>query len=451
VALHDYYTGDVKAAAGDDDDAWNAATSSSSSSLRPDGAGRGGGTTYLDNNNNNNNDDNEEEEEMLTSRVAGDDHQDQKLALSSSSSSSLSHHPIIGSLELAKKAGERRALLCLDAKSGQVGVFADQQPILRTHQEHEQLSIVQKTVKHFHLILYPFVAVVLVVAYFQTAFDAQRKAPQLQAQNNQLSEKSRGGDDTDLILILAAVFFVAVILIVWLIYRFRAACERLFRKFLVVDILMIYLFGGASMILIGLVRLQILVGKDTFLLLSWNLACGGLASLYLKLPETLRRFYLVVLSAIMAVMMVITLPWVFLLIFLSLAALLDLGSGLHRRMRVLGDFISSDRDLIPFVTPRIFYEAPGLRFRFANLFTYGLLVGCTPVGTSVMFSTLTMIVAGLAYGLYILPYHQKRIRPLPLSMFGLVFFAYVHYPVIRPYARAINYLFPFDGSVTTTV
>jgi len=237
-----------------------------------------------------------------------------------------------------------------------------------------------------------------------------------------------------------------------MVYRFRTTCERLFRKFLVLDILMIYLFGGSSMILIGLHRLQILVGFDTFILLSWNLAAGGLASLYLKLPDDLRRFYLVCLSAIMAVMMVITLSWMFLLIFLSLAALMDLASGFHRRLRLFGELITSDRELVPFTTPRIFYEVPGLRFRFANLFTYGLLLGCSPMGTSpsIMFSIIVSCIAGLTFCLYVfpytttpIPYAKIRVRPLPLSMMGLVFFAFTHYPMIRPYARSINFLYPF--------
>ncbi|GAB5362899.1 hypothetical protein AAMO2058_000838100 [Amorphochlora amoebiformis] len=352
---------------------------------------------------------------------------------------------LMDNLQNACNAGETRALLCYDRKRLEIDVFADQQPILDGHSQHEQIVLTQRMLRQFLFVLYPFVAVILIVAYFKTAYDAQRRPPEKHAINNQVSERTRHAQDTELILILAAVFFVIVIAIIWMVYRFRATCERIFRRFLVVDILMIYLFGGSSMILISLVRLQILVGVDTFALLSWNLACGGLASLYLKVPESLRRIYLVILSAIMSVMMVITLPWIFLVILLSLASLIDFSSSFHRRMRIFGEFITHDRDIIPFVTPRIFYEVPGLRFRFANLFTYGLLVGCCPVGTSVMTSALVCAVGGLVFSLYILPYFQFKVRPLPLSMAGLVFFAYAHYSMIRPYARAMNTTFQFGG------
>mmetsp|Transcript_25951 Transcript_25951/g.62514 ORF Transcript_25951/g.62514 Transcript_25951/m.62514 type:complete len:975 (-) Transcript_25951:290-3214(-) len=368
------------------------------------------------------------------------------LTLSTSSSQRQSQSTvdnIIEQLENARRSGETRALLCYNETKSEVQVFADKQPILKGHREHEYLSITQQIVKNAFLVLYPFVVVMLVVVYFKTAHDEQRAAPREQAVNNRLSEGRSRGDGMLFILIFAMTFLVAVMIIICMIYRFRAFCERLFRRFLVIDILMIYLFGGSSMIMIALSRLQLSVGLDTFLMLSWNLACGGLVALYLRIPETFRRFYLVVLSAIMAVMMVITLPWFYILSFLCIGAILDLVSGCTTYLRLIGEFIGRDRDLLPFVTPRIFYEVPGLRFRFANLFVYGLMVGCLPIGASVTTSGLVPAIAGLVLGLFILPFYGKTIRPYPLSMILICFFVYTHYLVIRPYARSLNRLYPF--------
>ncbi len=348
----------------------------------------------------------------------------------------------------AKESGEERAALLFDRDRRVVEVVADRQPIVKGVGQGRLLDVAQRAWRYFPLILYPFVATVLICTYFTVAFRAQAEkyAPESRhAQNDQLSENKSDNQDITQVLIIAAVFFAVFLCIVYLIYRHRAFCERQFRRFLVLDILFIFILGIYSMVAAAVLRLAAPIDWVTITACIWNVSCAGLAALYLRVSDGYRRVFLTVLNIVMATMLAVVIPPLLLVIFIGLVAIVDMVSVVYPQYRAFGPFLQQTNEFTPMDTPMIFYELPGLRFRFGNLFTFGLLVGCVPIGTAVQTATVLAMIVSIVIGVYVLPYFQKEVRPVSLALGAIVLLVYLDPGVVRPYARSIDFLYPFSG------
>ena len=71
------------------------------------------------------------------------------------------------------------------------------------------------------------------------------------------------------------------------------------KKFLVLDILLIFVIGGGILFLLVSEQVRLPVEQLSFSIIIWNFGVVGLVSLYHRVPPTVHRFYLAILNTIM--------------------------------------------------------------------------------------------------------------------------------------------------------
>jgi len=206
---------------------------------------------------------------------------------------------------------------------------------------------------------------------------------------------------------------------IFLFYRYRERCEQFCKRFLVVDILLIFLFGGGALFLVFIQEYNIPVGAVTFFLLTWNFGAVGLFSLYFPVPDNVHRFYLIILNAIMAIMMISTLGQWIIFFFVVLAAVADVAADLRPRWRRVSPFIIPTSVQLVYDTPRILYHVGGLRLRGPDLMWYGMMMGLVTNSVTSLCMAFVSILASISLTVFVLPFFGKSLRPLPLA-FGSV-------------------------------
>jgi hypothetical protein len=97
----------------------------------------------------------------------------------------------------------------------------------------------------------------------------------------------------------------------------------------VVDILLIFTVGGGILIWMFVSHMKVKLEIISYAIITCNMGVGGMVSLYLPVPPVVHRAYLVVLNAIMAIMLVETLPMWILFFFVTILAILGITIAIH--------------------------------------------------------------------------------------------------------------------------
>ena len=223
-----------------------------------------------------------------------------------------------------------------------------------------------------------------------------------------------------------------------------------FKRFLVADILLILMFGVATLLWLLVGQWRIYLDAVTFALIIWNLSVVGLVTLYYPMPERLHHFILILLNAIMAIMLIATLSRWLVVTFLFLAAIGDIISEARPAMRLFSPFIIPSNVELIYNTPKILYTVGGLRLRAADLLWYGLMTGMAVsgatsagdyaailLGGSIVF---VCILSSLALMLFVAPFIGCRFRPLPMAVIAAFILTMIQAPVIMPFVMDQNNL-----------
>jgi len=242
-------------------------------------------------------------------------------------------------------------------------------------------------------------------------------------------------------LIMGGVFLLVLVVGIFCLYRYRERCERLFKKFLVVDILLIFCFGGGAVIMVIAQKLRIPTEQITFFIFVWNFGFLGLMSLYFKIISAIHKFYLIILNSIMSIMMITTLGKYVIFFLLAIAAVGDVVSEMRPRMRFLSPFILPANVELIYETPRILYQVGSLRLRAADLMWYGLMMGLVDITSIVSItSTFIFILTSIAIIVFVIPFFGKRFRPLPIALFFVTLGILWNPNLLSPYVSSFNFL-----------
>ncbi len=208
------------------------------------------------------------------------------------------------------------------------------------------------------------------------------------------------------------------------------------------------MFGAATMLWLLVTQWRIYLDALTFCLIIWNAALTGLMTLYYPMPERLHHFFLILLNAIMAILLVATLPIWVLLAFLFVAAVGDIASELRPNARLLSPFIIPANVELIYTVPKILYTVGGLRLRAADLFCYGLLTGFVvftanrnnDYASVLLGGTIIMVcvLSSLSILLFVAPFVGARFRPLPAAVITAFVLTMIQGPVLEPFLLAQN-------------
>jgi len=359
-------------------------------------------------------------------------------------------HSVRNQLKEAKKNLNTRALLVYDGNDN-IEVLADKRVILEGREGEEHLQL---TVQAWHQaleIMYPILIIMILVLYFTMLF--MRETVQYYDGTTNymayISHPSGEGMSVLIVLLIALAAFVLLLVFVCLIYRYREQCERCFKRFLVADILLIFMFGVATISWLLALDWRAYVDGVSFAVWIWNLSMTGLVTLYYPMPERLHQAFLILLNAIMSIMLVATLGRWLVLTFLLIAALGDILSEIRPQMRLLSPFIIPANVELLYNTPKILYTVGGLRLRAADLMWYGLLTGLAMGNThGSRVSDLLLggsfivvsVMSSLAIMLFVAPFLGKRIRPLPVAVLIGFALTMMQEDVFMPFVVKSNYI-----------
>jgi len=358
-------------------------------------------------------------------------------------------HRIRGQLKTAMEGLNTRALLVYDG-SGQIEVLADKRVILDGREGEEAMDLTVQAWAVALEIIYPVLVVLILSLHFSVLFFKQNVWTWDGRTNYRayIADPPAGGMGALVVILIALGVILAIAFGAFMVYRFREACERCFKRFLVADIAAILMFGAATLIWLLVTQWRIYLDTLTFCLLIWNAALTGLMTLYFPMPERLHHFFLVLLNAVMAILLVATLPIWILITFLFVAALGDVLSELRPQARLLSPFIIPANVELIYNTPKILYTVGGLRLRAADLLWYGLLAGLVMYTSSssreyaavLLGGTLVVVcvLSSLALLLFVLPFVGCRARPLPLAIVTAFVLTMIQSPVIEPFLLAAH-------------
>ncbi|MES1909907.1 MAG: hypothetical protein MHM6MM_002590 [Cercozoa sp. M6MM] len=224
-------------------------------------------------------------------------------------------------------------------------------------------------------------------------------------------------------LVVIAGVLAIFALATWMAARHRETCERIFRKFLVVDSMLI-LSVGTGIILFTL-WFALSAGRHlpmdvfAFVFVCWNVGGLGVAALWLHVPSVLPKISVAFLTAIMAFVVTVVLgPYAFVLT--TLVAFLDFAcwtAGVDWLMPFLSQNIIPEH-----LTPRLYYQVRGVRVRIFDLMLASLCFGALPllidrfVLASLLFTTV-FVTSVFAAPLLL----AGACRPLPLFWLAFLF------------------------------
>lgn len=340
----------------------------------------------------------------------------------------------------AKRAQNKRALLCFDSSGERIDVLADKRPIMQTRDGEQHLDMTVQLWRYALTFIYSIVGLLLLVVYLASSF-TDPETPLGQQFGEIMLAGSEDSASPQFLFVLGGVLLAFFVIIVFLAYRYREQCEHLFRRFLLLDIFFIFISGGAVCLYSLATDLSLALEAPTAILIAWNFGFVGVFSLYQPVPPNLHRFYLVALNAVMAVLILVTLGTGFVVGFLALAAFADFMSDLRPNVRLIAPFIFpvgiDDLD----EAPRILFHLGQLRIRSADLLWYALLIGIPLTHLHLMEIMLGMIaiLSSIILPVFVVPFLGKSIRPLPYA-FGLVVFITVAQPALISYISSQNML-----------
>lgn len=345
-------------------------------------------------------------------------------------------------LRRAEKGGDMRALLVFD-EDDSVEVWSDERIILDGREGEENMSLTVQAWAQARSIIYPFAWIMGAVLFFVEAFRMADPVNHYDGKTDYTGLLYTGGSEalsTELALLIGLGLLVFLAVFVFLMYRYRETCERIFKQFLVFDILLIYLVGGFVLLLLLFARLGLRVEGVTFCLLGWNFGVVGLFSLYHPVPPSVHRFYLVALNAIMAIMLVATISQWVIFVCVTIAAVADIASELRPNWRLLSPFLLPRHLELLHETPRIIYQVGPVRLRAADLMWYGLMVGLVQDSFGAMVAAFMAILAGVVLTVFVAPFLGKSFRPLPAAYIFMLLVFLLYGEVMEPYVEQWNAL-----------
>eukprot|EP00808_Paulinella_micropora_P024122 g6237.t1 len=346
-------------------------------------------------------------------------------------------------LRTAARNKDTRALLVYDDDDN-VEVLADKGLILKGRDGEELVRLTLQAWAQALRIVYPFAGVMALVAYFVGLFTRlqlnQTSTPTDVDYTYYLYDAQPQQLPMEFILLACAVGLVVVVVLICLIRRFRHQCEMLFKAFLKFDIGVLLSVGGGYFGLFVLADFGIPCDLVSLILFTWNFGMTGLFSMYFKVLPTVHRFYLLILNAIMAIMMVIVLePWM-IYTFLTIIAGLDVLSESRPNIHVLAPFLLGSNFELLYETPRILYQVGGLRLRAGCFIWDGLLIGVVAFTVTSLTVTFLSVMAALCGVVFVLPFYGKSYRPLPVACLLVFIFGIFQAAFIAPLAASLNFL-----------
>jgi hypothetical protein len=312
---------------------------------------------------------------------------------------------------------ESRALLVY-GEAGGVEVLADQRAVTDGKEGEEQLRLAQLTWAYCLEILYPVAILMAVVVYFSGLFSASVLYSAYDGSTDYSyylrDSSSSDWQQTEIALLIGGAMVAFMFLVAFCMQRYRERCEYWFKRFLVLDIALIYIIGLGSMLVVLAQAWSWPVDLASFSLVVWNVAVVGVVSLYHPVPPAVHRLSVALIHCIMAVMMLVTLRVYFILVFVGLAALVDVLAEL-RVMRFMSPFVIPPAVELVHDTPRILYTVGPLRLRSVDFMWFAMLAGSVARTCNSIASAILLILAALAIVTFVLPYCGKRFRPLPVA------------------------------------
>lgn len=247
-------------------------------------------------------------------------------------------------------------------------------------------------------------------------------------------------ESVDDMILVSVVGLVIIVVLVYLLFRYRAQCEQLFRRFLVLDIGMIYVIGGATLGLVVAAVFQAKIDWLTFALLFVNFGVCGTWSLYCICPESIHHLFLVALNIIMAVMMTTVLNAFIVLLLLVVLAMTDVISDLRPQWGMIAGFVLPVETELLYRTPRILYAVGRIKLRSVDFMWYALLLGSLRSEVVPLATALACIFFGLTSACFIAPFFGLRHRrPLPfvlvLTLFCVGFAEFATSPFVTDISR----------------
>ena len=324
-------------------------------------------------------------------------------------------------LKQARAEGANRALLVLDEHE-RIEVMADSRVIADGIEGESHLRLVNSVwSKALHLI-YPLILLFTLSSLFAPLFHRFLHPPgetatvgyyyRLQWQSD--DEQTSLFDTPDLTLLfgILGVFVLLLVVGVVLRCRFRRHFELVFRKFLALDIFAIFWLGTMALLVVADLVLHVPADWLSLLLVSINVACVSVYSLYYEVNAQLHAYIIVYLNAIMAILLAGAIGWYVTLPFTLLFSLLDVLSHVLPHRRILPPLLVPDGWIIP-TKPSILLSVANVYVRPGELMWYGLLVTFVGVGLDVL---VVLGCVGIWVGLVlVLPYvsgARRYRRPL---------------------------------------
>lgn len=145
------------------------------------------------------------------------------------------------------------------------------------------------------MVLYPIAAMMTILSYFARTLNViVSEITSTQTTAASLSQSRDDSVETQQLLILAICFFATFCIVHICLRRYREQCLSLFRKILVVDFFMIFVFGAIVSLSLIIERLGAVFDLISLGIISYNFAALNIVGLYFRgVPPNLRRFSMV--------------------------------------------------------------------------------------------------------------------------------------------------------------
>lgn len=343
----------------------------------------------------------------------------------------------------AAEQEDTRALLCFDEKH-QVEVLADKSVIVDGEEGESYLHVTVRSWIFAADIFYPLASVMLFTLLLVHMLDdyVGLNNTRTSSSFSHLIDGDDGASKVQLnpafAMVMGFIFLVFVAGMVVLAFRYREQCDRIFRRLLVMDILIMFVICSYMIAYMGLEKLSIVCDFPTVSVAVWNFASVGLYTLYYPVPRALHHFYLIFFNILMSVCFIAIFgPWL-LFFVLFIASLADILSELRPHLRVMGPFLAPADPQLEEETPRIFYPIGELRIRHHDLMWYGLMMGLVQWDYLSVVTCFTAIMASICIFIFIFPFFSKRFTPLPVAL-ALTIMLSIMQPVLSQYLYAINW------------
>jgi hypothetical protein len=335
----------------------------------------------------------------------------------------------------AHQQGMARALFVYDSDQ-KVEVWADARVVL-SRAEEAQLKLANTAWRYFGTIFWPIVLSLIAVVYFVQALfkEAANQPYVITDYAYYIDPPPELGISTTTLLYVGGAIVVLVFLTVVAASRFRAQCIAFFKLFLILDFFVIFAAGTTILLPIPFADLQLPVDVVTFSLMCWNFAACAVGALYLEFPESVQRFFLVVLNVIMAVMLLVTLNRDLTLGVVAIVAIADVVAMVRPDLSRLTPFILPANVQLLYETPRVLFSVGGLRIRTADMMLYGLMAGVVANALGSVVSAILVVCLSVAVAVFVGPFTGKFWRPLPLAFVLIIFVTTLMESLVVPFQQ----------------